>query len=116
MVTRSTFSPARKVFSTTAPVRTLRSLVRTNAGPLPGFTCWNSTTWTSLPSWSRTMPFFRSLVVVAIGGSSSGGCPADVCPARSGGHRVGILGGEGEGRAPLVGDDHRVLDAHAAVV
>ena len=30
------------VFSVTALVITLRSLVRTKAAPLPGFTCWNS--------------------------------------------------------------------------
>ena len=39
-----TFTPALNVRSTTAPVLTLRSFVRTNAPPLPGFTCWNSTT------------------------------------------------------------------------
>ena len=37
--------PALNVFSSTDPVRTLRSLVRTNTPPLPGFTCWNSMTW-----------------------------------------------------------------------
>ena len=40
---RSNFSPARKVLSSTAPVAMLRTLVRTNAPPLPGFTCWKST-------------------------------------------------------------------------
>ena len=61
----STRMPALNVFSSTAPVRTLRSLVRTNAPPLPGFTCWNSTTWNRpLSSWS-VIPFFRSLVVMA---------------------------------------------------
>ena len=30
------------VFSVTAPEITLRILVRTNAAPLPGLTCWNS--------------------------------------------------------------------------
>ena len=30
--------------------------------------------------------------------------------------RVGVLGGEGEGPAPVVGDDHRVLDPDAAVL
>src|SRR6058998_12925 len=57
-----TFTPALKVFSTTAPVFTFRSFERTNAPPLPGFTCWNSTTWNSVPSRSSVMPFFRSFV------------------------------------------------------
>src|SRR4029453_17732557 len=47
---------------TTAPVFTFRSFDRTNAPPLPGFTCWNSTTWNSDPSRSRVMPFLRSFV------------------------------------------------------
>ena len=33
-----------KVRSTTLPDSTFLSLVRTNAPPLPGLTCWNSTT------------------------------------------------------------------------
>ena len=57
-----TFTPALNVRSTTEPVLTLRSFVRTNAPPLPGFTCWNSTTWNSVPSSSSVIPFFRSLV------------------------------------------------------
>ncbi len=56
------FTPALNVFSMTAPVFTLRSFVRTNAPPLPGFTCWNSITWNSVPSSSRVIPFFRSFV------------------------------------------------------
>src|SRR3954465_9515720 len=42
---------------------TFFSLVRANAPPLPGLTCWNSTTFHSTPSRSSVMPFFRSLVV-----------------------------------------------------
>jgi hypothetical protein len=41
-------------------------LVRTNAGPLPGLTCWNSITVQSEPSISRHMPFLRSLVVATL--------------------------------------------------
>src|SRR5436305_800684 len=41
--TRGNFSPARNVLSTTAPVSSPLSFVRTNARPLPGLTCWNST-------------------------------------------------------------------------
>src|SRR3954451_3648960 len=60
----STFVPALKVLSTTLPERTCLSFVRTNAPPLPGLTCWNSTTDQSWPLSSlSTMPFFRSLVV-----------------------------------------------------
>src|SRR4051794_10109953 len=58
----STLVPALKVLSTTLPDSTALSLVRTNAGPLPGLTCWNSTTDQSWPSRFSTMPFFRSFV------------------------------------------------------
>src|SRR6187549_2214269 len=63
MTARASFSSARYVRSITAPVRTFLSLVRTNAPPLPGFTCWNSTTFMRLPSRLSVMPFLRSLVV-----------------------------------------------------
>ncbi len=46
------FSPARKVLSMTAPSLARRSLVRTNAAPLPGLTCWNSITLYTVPSTS----------------------------------------------------------------
>src|SRR5579859_2694108 len=59
----STLTPALKVLSTTLPDITFLSLVRTKAGPLPGFTCWNSTTFHSCPSRFSVMPFFRSLVL-----------------------------------------------------
>src|SRR4051794_25080019 len=59
----STFVPALKVRSTTLPDITFLSVVRTNAPPLPGLTCWNSTTVQSWPSRLRTSPFLRSLVV-----------------------------------------------------
>ncbi|MNL70345.1 hypothetical protein D3C87_1953340 [compost metagenome] len=38
------FSPARKVTSLVLPVLMFLSLVRTKAAPLPGLTCWKSTT------------------------------------------------------------------------
>src|SRR5207248_9658326 len=66
----STFVPALNVLSTTLPESTFFSVVRTNAPPLPGFTCWNSTTDHSSPSRLSTRPFFRSFVV------------AITCPAR----------------------------------
>src|SRR6478735_5345301 len=78
----STLVPALKVLSTVLLDSTFFSLVRTNAGPLPGFTCWNSTTAQSWPSMLRTMPFFRSFVVAMracqpsyVGRGSWGGPP-----------------------------------------
>src|SRR5690606_39082187 len=60
----STLTPALKVLSTTLPASTFFSLVRTNAPPLPGLTCWHSTTDHSARTSSvSTMPFVRSLVV-----------------------------------------------------
>src|SRR6266508_86242 len=59
---RPTLTPALNVRSTTAPVLTFRSFVRTKAPPLPGFTCWNSITWNRVPSSSSVIPFFKSLV------------------------------------------------------
>src|ERR1700733_1492049 len=59
----STLMPALKVLSTTFPDMTFFSFVRTNAGPLPGLTCWNSTTFHSCPSMFSVMPFFRSFVL-----------------------------------------------------
>src|SRR3954464_15253228 len=59
----STLVPALNVRSTTLPVSTFFSVVRTNAPPLPGLTCWNSTTAQSWPSMLRTRPFLRSLVL-----------------------------------------------------
>src|SRR5580658_270981 len=59
----STRTPALKVRSTTLPDSTFFSLVRTKAPPLPGLTCWKSTTLHSAPSMLSVMPFFRSFVV-----------------------------------------------------
>ena len=65
MMACSTFSAARNVRSITAPVRAFFRVVRTKAPPLPGFTCWNSTTVNRPLSSSSVMPFFRSFVVIA---------------------------------------------------
>ncbi len=46
----------------TAPVAMLRTLVRTNAPPLPGLTCWNSTIVNGWPSISMAMPVLNWLV------------------------------------------------------
>src|SRR6266702_3291378 len=62
----STLTPALNVRSTTLPLMTLFSLVRTNAPPLPGLTCWNSTTFHSWPSMLRVMPFLSSFVVATV--------------------------------------------------
>src|SRR4029453_12275538 len=59
----STGSSARKGLASVRPVRAFLSLVRTKAPPLPGLTCWNSTTFMRLPSRLSVMPFLRSLVV-----------------------------------------------------
>src|SRR6202035_3034950 len=99
MTARGTFSSARKVRSTTAPLRTFLSLVRTNAPPLPGLTCWNSTTVTRPSGRLRAMPFFRSLVEMLTG--VLGLAPRD----------DERLGGFGEGVGAVGGDDHGVLDA-----
>ena len=60
--TRANFSPARNVLSTTAPESSDFSFVRTNAPPLPGLTCWNSTMRQVCPSSSMCMPFLNWLV------------------------------------------------------
>src|SRR5689334_15998760 len=57
-------SPARKVLSTTLPVSTALSFVRTKAPPLPGLTCWNSTMRQMTPSTSTCMPFLNWLVEI----------------------------------------------------
>src|SRR3954453_8257533 len=67
----STLVPALNVLSTTLPDSTFFSVVRTKAPPLPGLTCWNSTTFQSTPSRSSVMPFFRSLVVATAGQRSN---------------------------------------------
>src|SRR3982750_2439250 len=54
--TRGNFSPARNVLSTTEPLDSDLSFVRTNAPPLPGFTCWNSTMRHVCPSSSMCIP------------------------------------------------------------
>src|SRR5689334_13838201 len=59
---RGIFSPARNVLSTTPPDSSAFSRVRTNAPPLPGFTCWNSTMRKTVPSTSMCMPFLNWLV------------------------------------------------------
>src|ERR1700683_581869 len=93
MIACSSFSSARYVRSITAPLRTFLSLVRTNAPPLPGLTCWNSTTLNRPSGRSRLMPFFRSLVETA----------------------MDVLREAGQGAGRVLGHDQGVLHADAAV-
>src|SRR5262249_57514895 len=60
--TRSNFSPARNVRSTTEPESIDLSLVRTKAPPLPGFTCWNSTMLQVWPTSSMCIPLRNPFV------------------------------------------------------
>ena len=48
----------------TRPVLMSLSFVRTNAPPLPGFTCWKSTTLHTLPSISTVMPLRKSPAII----------------------------------------------------
>src|SRR5918912_184736 len=66
-------SPARKVLSITAPSLVRLSLVRTNAPPLPGLTCWNSTILKTVPSTSVGGPFWTWLVEITARGVGGGG-------------------------------------------
>src|SRR3954468_15648750 len=49
----------------TLPSLARRSLVRTNAPPLPGLTCWNSRILKTVPSTSMWLPFLNWLVLIA---------------------------------------------------
>src|SRR3954464_10503100 len=88
----------------TAPVRTFFSLVRTKAPPLPGFTCWNSTTEKSPSGRSRLMPLRRSLVLMLM----------TACSLLSLDDQ--LFRGVGQRDRSRLGHDHRVLDADAAVL
>src|ERR1700728_1660942 len=93
MMACSSFSSAGYVRSITAPLRTFFSFVRTNAPPLPGFTCWNSTTLNRPSGRSRLMPFFRSLVETA----------------------MDVLRESGQGAGAVLGHHQSVLDTDTAV-
>src|SRR5258708_7116366 len=124
----STRTPALNVLSTTLPDSTFFSLVRTKAPPLPGLTCWKSTTLQSAPSMLSVMPFFRSLVV------ATSVCLLHASGTRCESEHQQFLGGRGEyfrwsrcarpGRAGLAGscrragasaDDEGVLDPDTAL-
>src|ERR1700679_2249072 len=105
MMAWSSFSSARYVRSITAPLRRFLSLVRTNAPPLPGLTCWNSTTLNRPSGRFRLMPFFRSLVETAMNVLREMG----EGPAPAFGHHQGVLHTDatqaGEVDTGLDGDD-----------
>src|SRR5215469_2097391 len=101
----STLMPALKVLSTTFPESTFFSFVRTNAGPLPGLTCWNSTTFQSCPSRFSVMPFFRSFVVAT--GSLHTSQDEQFAVRRNRSRRSQIPG------SPARRDDQHVLDPDA---
>src|SRR5918997_5985074 len=71
VLTFSSFSPARKVFSTTAPLSMFLSRVLTNAPPLPGLTCWKNRIVNRLPSTRIAVPFLNWLVDIMVGSSRS---------------------------------------------
>ena len=102
----STLVPALNVLSTTLPDSTFLSLVRTNAPPLPGLTCWNSTTDQSWPSSLSTMPFLRSFVVATEKSSCS---LAEVYA------RTALDGGARRNRPPVYGRSGRVQPVRAAM-
>src|SRR5215472_2054590 len=105
----STRTPALNVRSTTLPDSTFFSLVRTKAPPLPGLTCWNSTTVQSAPSMLSVMPFLRSLVVATsclLGTSGTAAPPSQ--------HEE-FLGGRDEHFWPCRADHEGVLDPDAAL-
>src|SRR5947209_233730 len=86
------FSPARKVRSITAPSDARRSFVRTKAAPLPGLTCWNSSTLNTVPSTSMWLPFLSWFVEIIVfkpthhsGGGRAMRAPAQAAAPAAGG-------------------------------
>src|SRR6266545_3321692 len=98
--TRANFSPARNVLSTTAPLPSALSFVRTKAPPLPGLTCWNSTIRQALPSSSICIPFLNWFVLTVSATAAYRLVDDDQVLAEA---RVVL--------DPVRGDDHVVLDA-----
>src|SRR5918911_4019117 len=100
--TRGNFSPARNVRSTTAPESRFFTFVRTNAPPLPGFTCWNSTMRQTPPSSSMCMPLRNWFVLTTSATAAS----------LVNGHE--LLRERRQHLRSIVADDDEVLDADAA--
>src|SRR6266540_406146 len=101
-IARPTFTPALNVFSATAPVFRFRSFVRTNAPPFPGFTCWNSMIWNSVPSSSSVIPFLSSFVETL------------TCDRPSASQLDQLADGCPDDAAAVVADLHHVLDPYTA--
>src|SRR3954451_14865315 len=126
--TARNFSPARNVRSITAPSAARRSFVRTNAPPLPGLTCWNSTILKTVPSTSMWLPFLNWLVeitAIQLRGAAGraeprrGGRPFRVASSREPGacaliHPDEILRGAREDIPAALRDHDEILDPHAA--
>src|ERR1043165_5496733 len=104
--TRSNFSPARNVRSTTAPEPSDLSLVRTNAPPFPGFTCWNSTIRHVWPSSSMCIPLRNWLVETTSATAREGSEPLPNLDQ--------VLAEPGEQLDAVVTHDRHVLDPDAA--
>src|SRR5690606_34026520 len=106
MCARSTRSPARNVRSTTLPVRTFFRVVRTNAAPLPGLTCKNSTTTYTPSSKLMVMPLRKSLTDI------THKPPCGACGLRR--QTEQILRRFREHAAPVLRDDDQIFDPDAA--
>src|SRR5438270_6391942 len=109
--TRGNFSPALNVLSTTEPLVSDLSFVRTNAPPFPGLTCWNSTIRHVWPSSSMCIPLRNWFVETtsAIGGGGyrrpKGSLSADL---------EQLLRERGQELGSVLADDGQVLDPAAA--
>src|SRR3954463_16544067 len=108
--TRENFSPARNVRSTTAPLSSPFSLVRTNAPPLPGFTCWKSTIRHTLPSSSMCIPFLKLFVSTVSATKPRGPVPLLLGATRLSGGGDELLREPDRVLDPVLGHDHVVLD------
>src|SRR5512132_23560 len=100
---RWNFSPARNVRSTTAPVLRFFTFVRTNAPPLPGFTCWNSTMRQTPPSIPMCMPFLNWFVLTI------SAIATNLVESAK------VRGERGQHLGPIVSDDDEILDADPAL-
>src|SRR5919202_500656 len=111
--TRVNFSPARKVRSTTAPEPSAFSFVRTNAPPLPGLTCWNSTMRQTSPSSSMCIPFLNWFVETV--SATAAECSPRLRAARGDGRRGCAMRRRAEHDHGLRDDRSRVVQADQLV-
>src|SRR5436305_11383488 len=114
---RLSCSPARNVLSTTDPAESDFSFGRTNAPPLPGLTCWNSTIRHVWPSSSMCIPFRNWLVETTSatareGSELKGQTPKGPDPRLPNFDEV--LPEAGQHVDAVFADDRHVLDPHAA--